>query len=43
MFQTDQSKTWLTRQIGHDEISTTRKYYTDNLKPDEKKFLDLGV
>ena len=40
MLQTGQNETWLTQQIGHDEISTTRKHYTGNLKLDETKFLD---
>ena len=43
MLQTGQNETWLTQQIGHDEISTTRKHYTGNLKPDEKKFLELAI
>ncbi len=43
MLQSGQNETWLTQQIGHDEISTTRKHYTGNLKPDEKKFLELVI
>ena len=43
MLQTGQNETWLTQQIGHDEISTTRKHYTGTLKPDEKKFLELVI
>lgn len=43
MLQTGQNETWLTQQIGHDEIATTRRHYIGNIKPDEKKFLELVI
>ena len=43
MLQSGQNETWLTQQIGHDEIATTRRHYIGDIKPDEDKFTELVI
>jgi len=32
MLQNNENESWLTQQLGHENISITRKYYTGKLK-----------